>query len=165
MSKFSKALEVASGIYIFKRTKAAFTDFASGVRNIAESVKDKPVQNLDRNGKKFSVWSHAKQKYFYADDFGVALRDAFTESDMKRMVQESGIIRKIQAHGAMIVCIVSVLIAWKLHSFIPLFSIFPATTLFAFAIRRGCWEETLKNKKQVDLKGFFEEPGFMGLFR
>lgn len=163
--KITKMLSVVAGVHWFKRTTAVISGTYKGVKAIAESAEDKPAQDEGERGGKFRVYSHTKKRFFYADDFGLALRQAYTDAELKKMEMVSRTARRIQAYGAIFVFIVAAALGFQMRSFVPLFSIFPAMAVMAFAIRRGCWEETFKRREWVGLSEYLNSPGIFGLWR
>lgn len=173
-----KVVSVVSGYHALKRTIGTFQKAAKGIRSIKSEVTDSYLDSESKmrlrdihDGKedglpsRFAIYSHTKKMILHGDDFATCMRDAYTQKEIRKMQNDARLVRRIQSYGSAIVYLSSILISLKLHSIIPLFSLFPAITLVAFALRRGCHEETLKQQKLIDLQTYLSQPGFFAIWK
>jgi hypothetical protein len=163
-----KTLSVVTGYHWVTRTKETlvktFRNVQKTAGEVADSVDDRKAES-QRGDAKFSVYSHSQGRFFYADDFGEAMSKAYTKDEIARMERESRMMRRLHAHGATAVFVLSIVATFWFVSLIPLFSIAPASTLVAFALRRGCYEETCKQRKLINLTDYLNNPGIFGLWK
>lgn len=159
-----KAISIVTGVHWVSRAREVFKNTSKGLKRIADGGPGHPPRDPECKGK-YRVYSHKKEKSFYADSFEAALNAAYSEADMKEMAQGARNTRHIQAYGAAIVCLLAVSGAITMHSIFPLFSIAPATLLLAFALRHGCMEESLRRRDLVSPWQYFASQGIFGLWK
>lgn len=169
---------VVSGYSALKRTAGVIKVAANSVKGLKKAVTESELDDVSQHrlrdihdgkvdGKKsrYTIYSHTKKMIFHGDDFGACLRDAYTQTEISRMESDARLMRRIHAYGAAVVYLSAILVSLKMHSAIPLFSLFPAATLLAFALRRGCYEETMRQQKLIPYQEYLSQRGLRALWK
>lgn len=176
-------LKVASGLSLLGQVgKSAqklsgemgyIKDAVSGKSNEAEkellqSFHDGSSEKIPAENKatyKYVVFSHTKNILVYGNDYAACMLDAYTQKELDLMVSNTRTSRRIQAYGAIIIFLLSLLFVGLSNSVAPLFSIFPAMMLMSFALRRACFEMTIETLNPTTIQMFLSQRGMLSLWK
>jgi hypothetical protein len=178
-----KAVSVFSGYYLLKKLTGSAKNAAANAVAVTElmdssSVTDPTSRAIladihkgeglgDGVKSRFAVYSHIKKQIFHGDSFDACLNDAYTQDEIRLLIENSALIRMIQSFGAILVAMSAVFMAVYLKSILPLFSLFPSVLLFTFALRRACFEFSLEARYPANLNDLLSKSrdGFLSVWK